>query len=265
VDVWYRYEYAHRDARIRMSEQTVRRLRGLRSISSRLPVMAFAMDAAGQLSLVQANPVMAKRYGPTRVHGRYLRDLGLDQDGRLEQGMKRILSGEAIELRLPVDEGQVEVHAWPTYDRNGVVVGAFGVAILRDSLSASGLLGEIDSVRLRETLDSIEDGYYEMDLRGNFLVINDALARLIGLSRDRLMGEQWPYERLTDGEYPSLMEQAFNEVYRTKEPVQSIETQLRRSDGTERTIDLSISPVLNSGAGDRLSRDCARCDGAQAV
>lgn len=244
--MWYRYEYAQSTANPRMSEQTVRRLRGLRSISSRLPVMAFAVDREGQLSLVQANPVMARRYTPTRLRGRHLRDLGLDHDGRLEQALTRILSGEAIELRLPLDDGQIEVQAWPTYDRDGAIVGAFGVAILRDSLSSSGMLGEIDSVRLRETLDSIEDGYYEMDLRGNFLVVNDALARLIGLTRDRLMGEQWPYDRLTDGEYPSLMEQAFNEVYRTKEPVQSIETQLRRADGTERTIDLSISPVLNS-------------------
>ncbi|MCG6535263.1 MAG: PAS domain S-box protein, partial [Syntrophales bacterium LBB04] len=42
--------------------------------------------------------------------------------------------------------------------------------------------------RYRNILESIEEGYYEVDIAGNFTFFNDSLCALLGYSRDELMG-----------------------------------------------------------------------------
>ncbi|MCP3891750.1 MAG: PAS domain S-box protein, partial [Desulfobulbaceae bacterium] len=43
--------------------------------------------------------------------------------------------------------------------------------------------------RYRTILESIEEGYYEVDLSGNFTFLNDAMCALRGQSRDELIGK----------------------------------------------------------------------------
>ncbi len=42
--------------------------------------------------------------------------------------------------------------------------------------------------RYRNILESIEEGYYEVDIAGNLTFFNDSLCNLLGYSRDELMG-----------------------------------------------------------------------------
>jgi DNA-binding NtrC family response regulator len=42
--------------------------------------------------------------------------------------------------------------------------------------------------RYRTILDEMEDGYFEVDLAGNFTFVNDADCRLLGYSREELLG-----------------------------------------------------------------------------
>ena len=42
--------------------------------------------------------------------------------------------------------------------------------------------------RYRTILEDIEDGYYEVDLPGNFTFFNDSLCRMLGYSRDDMVG-----------------------------------------------------------------------------
>ena len=42
--------------------------------------------------------------------------------------------------------------------------------------------------RYRTILDNIEDGYFEVDIAGNFTFFNDSLCRILGYSRDETMG-----------------------------------------------------------------------------
>ena len=42
--------------------------------------------------------------------------------------------------------------------------------------------------KYRTILDNIEDGYFEVDLKGNFTFFNDALCRLIGYSATAMAG-----------------------------------------------------------------------------
>ncbi|MBL8146536.1 MAG: PAS domain-containing protein [Anaerolineae bacterium] len=225
-----------------MNDSRARPARRVHNLHSATPVLAFAMDRDGRLALLQANPAMAARHTVSQARGKYWSELGLPDPERIERAMRRVLNGEAVEFRLNAGDEQFEVSVWPTYDRTGEPVGAFGMARVR---GASGIFGEEDSTRLRHTLDHIEDGYYETDLRGRLVLINEALARIAGRPREELLGEEWFYEDLADAGNVELARASFEQVYRTQVPIQSVEGEIRRPDGTMRTIDLSMSPVLN--------------------
>ena len=246
MDVWYRYRDERCGTNQRMNEMTTRRARSMRYFPATVPVMAFAIDRDGKLAMVQANPAMAQRHAPSKHRGQHWSELGLPDHDRMARTVARVLGGEPVDVRLTAEGSVIDVRAWPTYDRESAIVGAFGVAVVRGEASDVELLDEHDSARLREILDHIEDGYYEVDLRGRFLVINDAVARMIGYAREDLLGAVWPDYHQTDSDDIALVEDAFRDVYQTREPVQAVEGRIRRADGAERAIELSISPILNS-------------------
>jgi len=62
-------------------------------------------------------------------------------------------------------------------------------------------------------LDSIDDGYFEVDLAGNFTFFNDALPKFMGYSPEELMGIN--YRILMDDTHAEKVFQVFNQVYRT--------------------------------------------------
>jgi PAS domain S-box-containing protein len=223
---------------------TARNLRSMRHFPATVPTMAFAVDRDGVVAMVQANPAMAQRYRPGKYRGMHWSALGLPDADRLARTVARVLGGEPVDLRLTVDGAVVDVRAWPTYNRDGETVGAFGVAVVHETGTAA-LPDEADSQRLRNILDHIEDGYYEVDLRGRFLVINDAAARLLGRSREELLGASWPNYRPPDAEDAEQIQQAIRQVYRSKMPLQAVEGRIRRVDGTDLPIELSVSPIVN--------------------
>lgn len=72
--------------------------------------------------------------------------------------------------------------------------------------------------RYRTTLDIMDESYYELDLAGNFTFVNDSVCRLLGYSKEELIGMN--YRAYTVKENISTMYNAFNKVYRTGEPQQ---------------------------------------------
>lgn len=225
-----------------MTEPGVRPMRRVHSLHRAVPVLAFAIDRDGRLALVQANPAMAALVSTSKHKGLHWSELGLPDSNRLERALRRVLNGDTVELLLDAGDRQFEVAAWPTYDRTGEPVGVFGVATMRGT---AGIFGEEVSTRLRHALDHIEDGYYEIDLRGRLLLVNEALARIAGRPREDLIGEGWLYRDLADDENVTLAREAFEQVYRTQIPIQSVEGEIHQPDGTARTVDLSMSPVLS--------------------
>ena len=42
--------------------------------------------------------------------------------------------------------------------------------------------------RYRTIIENVEDGYYEVDLAGNFTFFNDSMCRIFGYPKEELMG-----------------------------------------------------------------------------
>jgi PAS domain S-box-containing protein len=98
--------------------------------------------------------------------------------------------------------------------------------------------------RYRTILEDIEDGYYEVDLAGNFTFFNDSLCRMLDYPRDEMIG--MGNQQYTDEENSKKLFQAFNEVYRTGVPVKGFDWEVIRKDGTKGFGEVSVSLIKDS-------------------
>jgi two-component system NtrC family sensor kinase len=97
--------------------------------------------------------------------------------------------------------------------------------------------------RYRTILDEMEEGYYEVDIAGNFTFVNDAMTRILGYSRDELIGMN--YKAYTPAEAVKPILQAYNDVYRTGEPLEWFPMPEIRKDGTRILAEDSVFPLRN--------------------
>ncbi|MDI6741476.1 MAG: PAS domain S-box protein [Smithella sp.] len=95
--------------------------------------------------------------------------------------------------------------------------------------------------KYRTILENIEDGYYEVDLTGNFTFFNDAVCRTLGYSREELTGMN--NRQFTDKENAKILFQTFNQVYKTGQPTKGLDWQVIRKNGIKRYIEASVSLI----------------------
>lgn len=93
--------------------------------------------------------------------------------------------------------------------------------------------------KYRNILESIEEGYFETDLKGRLNFLNDATSKILGWSRDELKGMS--FRRYTSPETAEELVSIFNEVLQTGMPRGAVQFQVVLKDGAKRDIELSIS------------------------
>ncbi len=98
--------------------------------------------------------------------------------------------------------------------------------------------------KYRTILESIEDGYFEVDLAGNFTMVNDSLCRISGYPREELLGMN--NRDYTSAETAKEMYQIFNRTYRTAEPAKMVDYEIFRKDGSPRILEMSASLMKDS-------------------
>jgi PAS domain S-box-containing protein len=98
--------------------------------------------------------------------------------------------------------------------------------------------------RYRNILESIEEGYFEVDLKGNFTFFNDQVCEIIGYPRQNLMGMN--NREYTTPATAKKMFQIFNRVYKTGEPAKIARYEIIRKDGAKIILEVSASLMRNS-------------------
>ena len=98
--------------------------------------------------------------------------------------------------------------------------------------------------KYRTIIETIEDGYYEVDLQGNYKFANDTFCVIHGTPREELIGSN--YRQYLDEENAKKLYQIFNDVYSTKIPKKSLDWEIITKDGSRRFIEYSISLITNS-------------------
>lgn len=91
------------------------------------------------------------------------------------------------------------------------------------------------------SMDNIEDGYYEVDLKGNFTFVNQSLCDHFGYPRASLIGMN--YRQYTDTDTAKVMMKEFNQVYATYKPVKRYEFPVIEGGGEKRILEGSISLI----------------------
>jgi PAS domain S-box-containing protein len=98
--------------------------------------------------------------------------------------------------------------------------------------------------KYRTIMANIEDGYYEVDINGNFTFFNESMCKILGYEAEEMVGMN--NRQYADEENSRKVYQIYNRVYRTGEPVKNFEWQIIQKDGTRRDNEVSISLISNA-------------------
>jgi PAS domain S-box-containing protein len=157
---------------------------------------------------------------------------------------KRDVIHEGIEKILSIicKNGEIkEIECKPTLLDDGRIV-----VILSDITErkrAEDALRESEE-KHRTIIETIEDGYFEVDIAGNFTFLSESLCRMLGHSKDEMISTN--YRQYTDQENGERLYQAFNKVYRTGEAIKGFGCEVIPQDRTKLFSEVSVSLIKDS-------------------
>jgi two-component system cell cycle sensor histidine kinase/response regulator CckA len=124
--------------------------------------------------------------------------------------------------------------------------GIYNIGFFRDVTQrkkAAEALSESER-KYRTILESMEEGYYESDLRGNLTFFNDPICKISGYTRDELMGMN--SRNYLSPETAKKVYEIFNKVYQTGKPVSKVCHEFIKKDGSKTTVEASASLIRDS-------------------
>jgi len=98
--------------------------------------------------------------------------------------------------------------------------------------------------KYRTILESIEDGYFEVDRAGNLTFFNNALCDILGYPASELKGKN--YRAYMDDDYAQKTYQKFNQVFKSGKSGKEFDWKIIRKDGVDRYLDALVSPIKDS-------------------
>jgi PAS domain S-box-containing protein len=209
--------------------------------------VVYTLDSNLMVSSISPSVERTLGYKVEEVINRPFYELNILSSEFLEKAYSdvvRVFSGELIPASIYefiAKDGTRkigEVSGSPLY-RNGKIIGLISVARdITDRKKAEEALRKSEE-KYRSILKKIEEGYYEVDLAGNFTFFNDAMCRIWGYPKEELMGMN--NRQYTDKENAKRVFQAFNKVYRTGKPGKGYDYEIIKKDGTRSCVEASIS------------------------
>ncbi len=98
--------------------------------------------------------------------------------------------------------------------------------------------------KYRSILESIEEGYFEVDLLGNFTFFNSALCKIMGFPPNELMGAN--NRDYTTKKTAKKIYQVFNKIFRTGRSARVLNYEIFTKDGRKRILEVSASLMRNA-------------------
>jgi PAS domain S-box-containing protein len=95
--------------------------------------------------------------------------------------------------------------------------------------------------KFRNIIETAPDGYYEVDMDGNFRFFNDSMCKILGYSRDELSAMN--QRKTMDETNASNLGYIFNKVLETGLPTKSVDWVLTNKDGSKRFVESSVSLI----------------------
>ncbi|MDP3283042.1 MAG: PAS domain S-box protein, partial [Desulfobacterales bacterium] len=98
--------------------------------------------------------------------------------------------------------------------------------------------------KYRNILENIEDGYFEVDIAGNYTFFNNSMCRILGYSADELMGKN--NREYMDDKNAKKVFKVFSEVYKTGIPTRAFDWELIKKDGSKCFVEMVVSLITDS-------------------
>ncbi|MBW4438082.1 MAG: PAS domain S-box protein [Pleurocapsa minor GSE-CHR-MK-17-07R] len=217
--------------------------RRLEAIMRHVPVILFALDKQGVLTLIEGRELDRAVTQPMSMIGKSVPEIAAALDmPKIIDGFNRVMRGESIELVMQIGDRWFETRANPLYSTANEIEGVLGVTFdITERKNSEEALTASEN-RYRAMIDNIEDGYYEVSLAGEFTLVNDGLCRILNVDRDTLLrGDHRSFRVFTDEVNKESAERHFNAVFRTGTPIAALEGKAIQRGGTEIYVELSIS------------------------
>jgi PAS domain S-box-containing protein len=223
----------------------------LKAIQDHLPDMLWMKDFEGRFLLVnKAFSTACGRPSAEDVVGKTDFDIWSKNLAQLYTADDKnvMAKGTSKLVEEPiVDQGVTkwfETFKTPLFDANGAVVGTIGSA--RDITARKTVEQALrqSEEKYRKILETIADGYHEVDLKGNLTLVNDSLCDILGYSRDELIGKN--YRELNDDHNAQELLHVYNEVFRSGISNPEFSYQVIRKDEVMRDVSVSIALIRDS-------------------
>ncbi len=125
-------------------------------------------------------------------------------------------------------------------DDTGTAVGFRGIS--RDVTERKQI--EIENERYRAFVDNIDDGCFEIDLAGRHIFSNDAVLEQLGYPADEI--KKITVKDYTRPEETDRIYKAFQNVYRTGNPLKVLDHEIIRKNGEIRMVEVSASLIRDA-------------------
>ncbi len=126
-----------------------------------------------------------------------------------------------------------------------VIFGSHSQYMLNKLRSAYGELQQSEH-KYRTILESIEEGYFEVDLNGRLCFFNNALSKILERSPEQLEGSD--IGAYTTPETSQALDRAFEQIKQMGEPVHVTDFEAITPSGDKRELELSASVIQNRNA-----------------
>lgn len=235
------------EAALRESEEKYR------TLTDNVNVGVYRNTVGPKGKFIEANPAIVKMFGydsKEEFLSINVADLYQHPEDRKKFNEKILRDGfvRNEELKLRKKDGTFffgSVSAVAVTDRYGATKYYDGIIedITEHKLADEAL--QRSEEKYRTILKSIEDGYFEADLAGNIIFLNDSFARILGYSKDEMLGMN--NREFMDEENARQVYKIFNTVYRTGEPATAMGGEITTKEGTRKFVEASVSLIRDAG------------------
>ena len=218
-----------------------------RSILDNMEEAYYEVDLKGNFTFFNSKAVNRLGYTINELNGMNFRKYMDDENARkvFNAYHSVFLSGKPItgvDWELKDKSGRrifVEASVSLRRDDDGDPNGFRGVVRdITERKRAEEALRESEE-KYRTILENMEEAYFESDIKGSFTFFNNSLCKVLGYSRQELMGMH--YKVYSTPEAAGKASQIFNEILRTGISKTMVDYEIMRKDGDKRVIEASIS------------------------